>query len=276
MRRAFTLIELLVVIAIIAILAAILFPVFAQAKLAAKQTASLSNVKQTQTSEMIYMGDNDDSTVPWLWYNMNGATATYYEALYPYGKNVEIYLNSAASTGKGAYVGPGVCEAPPPNAAPRVVSHYVRPMWIYYNYWNWFGTVMFAGFPAETNTIPGNPCGGALQAHQACAGPGRVEEPANVVTSVPGYMISYHPYTPPGGSTANKFGYPCQVGFSPYHGKPDPVDTKFHTFREGGNYAMADGHAKWFSSKGMNGNASRPHIYAGATYPSSPHMVIIN
>jgi prepilin-type N-terminal cleavage/methylation domain-containing protein len=45
MKRAFTLIELLVVIAIIAILAAILFPVFAQAKLAAKQTKSLNNHK---------------------------------------------------------------------------------------------------------------------------------------------------------------------------------------------------------------------------------------
>ena len=45
-RKAFTLIELLVVIAIIAILAAILFPVFAQAKAAAKKTVSLSNLKQ--------------------------------------------------------------------------------------------------------------------------------------------------------------------------------------------------------------------------------------
>ena len=46
MKKAFTLIELLVVIAIIAILAAILFPVFAQAKAAAKKTSSLSNVKE--------------------------------------------------------------------------------------------------------------------------------------------------------------------------------------------------------------------------------------
>ncbi len=60
MKRAFTLIELLVVIAIIAILAAILFPVFAQAKEAAKKTQSISNMKQTGTATMIYTGDYDD------------------------------------------------------------------------------------------------------------------------------------------------------------------------------------------------------------------------
>jgi prepilin-type N-terminal cleavage/methylation domain-containing protein/prepilin-type processing-associated H-X9-DG protein len=59
-RKAFTLIELLVVIAIIAILAAILFPVFAQAKLAAKKTTDLSNVKQLGTMLMLYANDNDD------------------------------------------------------------------------------------------------------------------------------------------------------------------------------------------------------------------------
>ena len=60
MKKAFTLIELLVVIAIIAILAAILFPVFAQAKLAAKKTQGISNTKQTGTSNLIYMADYDD------------------------------------------------------------------------------------------------------------------------------------------------------------------------------------------------------------------------
>jgi prepilin-type N-terminal cleavage/methylation domain-containing protein len=60
MKRAFTLIELLVVIAIIAILAAILFPVFAQAKESAKKTGNLSNYKQTATAAAVYMADNDD------------------------------------------------------------------------------------------------------------------------------------------------------------------------------------------------------------------------
>ncbi|MBS1709109.1 MAG: prepilin-type N-terminal cleavage/methylation domain-containing protein [Armatimonadetes bacterium] len=60
-KSAFTLIELLVVIAIIAILAAILFPVFAQAKSAAKRTAALSNTKQLGTAMNIYTSDNDDS-----------------------------------------------------------------------------------------------------------------------------------------------------------------------------------------------------------------------
>ncbi len=59
-RKAFTLIELLVVIAIIAILAAILFPVFAQAKAAAKKTQSLSNMKNIGTGMMLYTADNDD------------------------------------------------------------------------------------------------------------------------------------------------------------------------------------------------------------------------
>jgi prepilin-type N-terminal cleavage/methylation domain-containing protein len=67
-NAAFTLIELLVVIAIIAILAAILFPVFAQAKLAAKKAAAISQTKQAATAMILYTADADDQgpcgTVP--------------------------------------------------------------------------------------------------------------------------------------------------------------------------------------------------------------------
>lgn len=59
-RRAFTLIELLIVMAILAILAGILLPVIASAKLAAVRTVSLSNVKQIGMSCLMYADDNDD------------------------------------------------------------------------------------------------------------------------------------------------------------------------------------------------------------------------
>ena len=62
-KRGFTLIELLVVIAIIAILAAILFPVFAQAKFAAKKIASISNVRQIGMASIMYSNDSDDRMV---------------------------------------------------------------------------------------------------------------------------------------------------------------------------------------------------------------------
>ena len=60
MRRAFTLIELLVVIAIIAILAALLFPVFSQAREAARRTTCSSNLKQFGVTWTLYLGDNDE------------------------------------------------------------------------------------------------------------------------------------------------------------------------------------------------------------------------
>ena len=64
MKKAFTLIELLVVIALIAILAAILFPVFAQARASAKNTQDLSNLKQLGLTSALYLGDSDDTYVP--------------------------------------------------------------------------------------------------------------------------------------------------------------------------------------------------------------------
>ena len=74
-HRGFTLIELLVVIAIIAILAAILFPVFAQAKQSAKATGDLSNIKQIGTAMLMYASDNEDRFTYGIPDNWSGAPA---------------------------------------------------------------------------------------------------------------------------------------------------------------------------------------------------------
>src|SRR5262245_44722888 len=74
-RGGFTLIELLVLIAIIAILAAILFPVFAQARDKARQTVSISNLKQLGLAFSMYVQDYDE-TLPPLYYFDPTVTST--------------------------------------------------------------------------------------------------------------------------------------------------------------------------------------------------------
>ena len=87
---AFTLIELLVVIAIIAILAAILFPVFAQAREKARQSACLSNLKQIGTGMMMYVQDYDE-TYPMTLYSAGNNTINQQNSwrtqIHPYIKN---------------------------------------------------------------------------------------------------------------------------------------------------------------------------------------------
>ena len=90
MRRGFTLIELLVVIAIIAILAAILFPVFARARAKARQTSCLSNVKETMLGVLMYVQDYGE-TWP-VAYNWPGSAGYWYNVIQPYLKNKQILI----------------------------------------------------------------------------------------------------------------------------------------------------------------------------------------
>ncbi|MBS1715017.1 MAG: prepilin-type N-terminal cleavage/methylation domain-containing protein [Armatimonadetes bacterium] len=102
-RNAFTLIELLVVIAIIAILAAILFPVFAQAKIAAKKTASISNQKQYNTAVHMYLTDNED-VCPIIQYNNTYDVRAGDQAIgtivNPYMKNQDIWADPNSPIGR--------------------------------------------------------------------------------------------------------------------------------------------------------------------------------
>jgi prepilin-type N-terminal cleavage/methylation domain-containing protein/prepilin-type processing-associated H-X9-DG protein len=88
-RRGFTLIELLVVIAIIAILAAILFPVFARAREKARQTSCLSNMKQIALSVDMYLQDYD-TCYPMNIHLAGTQVVTFYHVLQPYMKNNQI------------------------------------------------------------------------------------------------------------------------------------------------------------------------------------------
>jgi prepilin-type N-terminal cleavage/methylation domain-containing protein len=111
-RCGFTLIELLVVIAIIAILAAILFPVFAQAKAAAKTTATISNTKQIGLSVLMYAGDYDDRVSGAYmcaegndlycgadWWSLRSERFVVWSTLvWPYMKNGQICMDAAANT----------------------------------------------------------------------------------------------------------------------------------------------------------------------------------
>ncbi len=102
-RLGFTLIELLVVIAIIAILAAILFPVFAQAKLAAKKTVDLSNLKQLGLGYLMYTNDYDDILPQGFAIAGGKKDETYIQAarVYPYTKNGQIWKDPASPYKEG-------------------------------------------------------------------------------------------------------------------------------------------------------------------------------
>jgi len=102
-RNGFTLIELLVVIAIIAILAAILFPVFARAREKARQSSCLSNVKQITLGVQMYTQDYDE-TLPRarFWYTGSGSPYLYTRAIRPYVNNEQIFI--CPSDANGVYV----------------------------------------------------------------------------------------------------------------------------------------------------------------------------
>ena len=135
-RAGFTLIELLVVIAIIAILAAILFPVFARAREAARATSCRSNLRQYATATLMYVQDYDEVLPPSAAPDPTMCTQTFYMVVDPYVKNKQIVQcpsdRETLDTARIFACGPGTLT-------PRFTSYFTNQ--------GIFGTPGYGGLP---------------------------------------------------------------------------------------------------------------------------------
>ncbi len=157
-RHGFTLIELLVVIAIIAILAAILFPVFAQAREKARQTVCLSNVKQIGLATMMYIQDYDETMFPPQSSDGNPNHQIVWDGTYDYTNYPHWTFNP--STGLlGPYTKSGPIQDCPSAAAvpvgtPPVAIAYGLNMRLYYTAtFQFLGPPTLAAFDQPSDTI---------------------------------------------------------------------------------------------------------------------------
>jgi prepilin-type N-terminal cleavage/methylation domain-containing protein/prepilin-type processing-associated H-X9-DG protein len=154
-QRGFTLIELLVVIAIIAILAAILFPVFAQARAAARKASCISNLKQLALGQQMYVQDYDEHFCKWdgtgsptnSWAQPNGA-GWWMNEIYPYVKNYGIYADPNDTRAADQTNGWGYAIIPNTNPIQYYRSSYGMLEWIN-NYQNSFNSLASIQYPAN-------------------------------------------------------------------------------------------------------------------------------
>lgn len=249
-RRGFTLIELLVVIAIIAILAAILFPVFAQARAAARKTTCISNNKQFTLGVLMYAQDYDETLPMCAWARTGGVPPfSWYDAVEPYAK-----------------VGAGVVTNPAPGQFGRIQA----------GFWT---------CPDFANNLipmaPGDPTPTAFTAF-----PANLRDPAKSYAANANYMPFWSPSFPtpdsllPGKITGlAALNAPAQVVLASHtvgirggeagddwfskctgdeSGVPSSVSSQLrdasvycaarYKHNGGSVYALMDGHAKWFKS----------------------------
>jgi prepilin-type N-terminal cleavage/methylation domain-containing protein/prepilin-type processing-associated H-X9-DG protein len=167
-NSGFTLIELLVVIAIIAILAAILFPVFARAREKAIQTTCLNNVKQLTLGIMMYNSDYDQFMPPSLasWSSAPGCFPSWRADIYPYVKNLQLFQCPARlNLGNSAETAPGATAAFPEgygiNADDASSGHPVTGLLSNFGTLDGPQSQAVIGKPAETILIAETNCTGA-------------------------------------------------------------------------------------------------------------------
>lgn len=216
MRKGFTLIELLVVIAIIAILAAILFPVFARAREKARQTSCLSNLKQIALAFNMYASDYD-SMYPATW---TGYPSTVYaHLLLPYMKNVQLMTCPSKPTQSwsgGLNMRTGTAGY---GAADRRMGYGYNTSW------------SSGGYPHQG-------VGRGIDGYKGCAET-EIQLPAEHILA-----SESQPYVPVtyGDSYCDTVQIQNSAAYPEYR------------HNDGANVALADGHAKWYQRTALIGN----------------------
>jgi prepilin-type N-terminal cleavage/methylation domain-containing protein/prepilin-type processing-associated H-X9-DG protein len=254
-RKGFTLIELLVVIAIIAILAAILFPVFAQAREKARTASSLSNMKQTGTSAAMYTQDYDETCVSHAWFSsapFPNDRKMWPEMIQPYAKNWPILRCPSDPTDPF-----GIWNGPTAN----IKWYYNWMRWPAYGYnWNYLsqaGIDMNTGAGWQGGGVGGG-FGVGLAAIQSPAATVAFTDNKVVGQDSVGYYLSHTVDSPAGiwapdcftwsngGWGVGSYGDTFQ-----FASKPTGTGTFAPRHTLGGNVSFADGHAKWFTPGGL-------------------------
>ncbi len=232
-KKGFTLIELLVVIAIIAILAAILFPVFAQAREKARQTSCLSNLKQIGTAHLLYRDDYDETFVP-----SNSGKNLYWSDTVQRTDDkgtpsAHMCWNDAWSAvhGKNEFDGNGTCQ--------KCWMDLLMP---YVKNWNLFQCPTSKG---RKNTFNGNDYIWASYGYNMTVGCG-----GNIITDI-------KPLTDADIKTSAKlicnvdFPFTDNIGINPFYGCE-----RFNTYAphiDGVNVTFCDGHAKYYKKNSQDG-----------------------
>jgi prepilin-type N-terminal cleavage/methylation domain-containing protein/prepilin-type processing-associated H-X9-DG protein len=211
-RKGFTLIELLVVIAIIAILAAILFPVFAQAREKARQTGCASNLRQLGIATMMYMQDYDQRYVPW-WGDGVQKGLGWSSILMPYVKNEQLFTCPSDGVTRGTKANPrrsytmnGDWYSPDQRGLSRSYT---------------------------TDKAQGPPIGGYTEVE--------VEQPANTIM----YCDRWEP-----GNLL--YGQGWSVSASECHLHNSTGHRGLNNHMDATNFCMADGHGKWINRTTAN------------------------
>lgn len=238
-RQGFTLIELLVVIAIIAILAAILFPVFAKAREKARQTSCLSNIKQIALATLQYAQDYDEVLPPcWAWtptdFVSNGGNwfagfAFWNHFIYP-------YVKTGHADAAGKMTSHGVFECPCGLLTKQRHARNYGVNQTLFGYQNWPGSGYAPGFTESLSL-------------------GDIRSPANcfMVMDAGCYAMSYSAidapvpaiwYMPGTGAGRQTFAA----------GTYEYGDHQDGRHNGGDNVGFADGHAKWVNGKSMIGH----------------------